>query len=199
MHRFITKAAAATRTLIAICGILVFAQHAQATIITQSTAPASADSWSGWSWQPLGSITLAKDTNSILGLTSTVTLVDQGWGGQDPTSNQVLVSLFNNSTDLFNIHVAGAYHYTTTQAFNIATQIDVLSGLNAALSTIDWSINPTVTLRMNIAPLGYPGWALHASNASFSATSTVPEPSTIALFGIALAMAAFASRARKNV
>ena len=53
--------------------------------VTQMTSPASSDAYSystGWTPQDLGSVTLAKGTSSILGLTSIATLVDQGWGNQ---------------------------------------------------------------------------------------------------------------------
>lgn len=155
--------------------------------VIQTTAPVSMDSWSGWAWQQMSSVTLASGTNEILGLTSSMNIVDQGWGGQDPNSNQVLVGLFSNGANIFNVHVAGGLHYWTFQAYDIANDVAALTGLNAALDLINWSSTPTVTLQMFAAPLGYPGWQLHANNATFTVESnTVPEPASLALLALGL-------------
>jgi hypothetical protein len=191
MNSFASKAASVVRVAAVLCGVLAFAPHAQAEPVTQTTAPAGSDSYwygNGWSWQQLGSVTLADGTNTILGLTSTVTLVDQGGGGQDPT-NGVRIDLFDNGTDLYGFYVAGASHDWTTQTYNIADHPNVLTGLNATLGGIDWSTSPTVTIVMNATPWAYPAWALHTSNASFSVTSDAvpaPEPVSLALLGTGL-------------
>lgn len=162
------------------------ATSAMAAVI-QTTAPASSFDYN-WSSTTLGTITLAQDTNMILGLTSSMNIVDQGWGGEDPNGNHVIIGLFSNNAILWNQHVAGGYHAWTTQSFNIATAPAALTSLNVALDAINWSNNPTVTMKMFTSTIGYPGWSLSTNNATFSVTSTeVPEPGSIALLGFGIA------------
>jgi hypothetical protein len=156
--------------------------------VIQTTLPVAMDSWGGWNWQQMSSVTLSTGTNQILGLTSSMSIADQGWGGQDPGGNQVLVGLFSNGSNLYNVHVAGGYHGWSFQTFDITNNIAALDGLNASLGSIDWSAAPTVTLQMFAAPIGYQGWELHARDATFTVDSaTVPEPASIALLGFGLA------------
>lgn len=163
--------------------------------VIQTTQPVSMDSWGGWNWKQMSSVTLASGTNQILGLTSSMNIADQGWGGQDPNGNQVLVGLYSNGIDLFNVHVAGGLHGWTFQAYDIASDSNALGGLNAMLKSIDWASAPTVTMQMFAAPIGYGGWELHANNATFTVDSTtVPEPASLALLGFGLAGLAMARR-----
>ena len=164
--------------------------------VVQTTAPASSFD-SGWSSTQLGSVTFAAGTNNISGLTSTVDIVDQGWGGQDPNGNQVVIGLFDNGTELWGQHVAGGYHNWSTQTFDISTNPLALSSLNTALGSIDWSSAPTVAMEMFTSTLGWPGWSLTTQNASFSVASDVPEPATLALLALGL-FGISAARRRKQ-
>ncbi len=166
--------------------------------VIQTSTPASSDSYwngNGWTWQELGSVTLAQGTNTISSLTSAVALKDQGWGGQD-NSNGVLVSLFANGVDLYNIRVASATHVWTTQNYNITNNPSILNDLNVALDSVNWSTSPTVKLVMNATPFAYGGWELHTQNASFSVSSTVPESAYIAM--LITGLLSFGASRKKN-
>jgi PEP-CTERM motif len=196
------KAFKTARTLLASCAVLAAAPHALAAPVTQATSPASSDTWAWvnpWVWQSLGSVTLAQHTVLISALSSSVTLVDQGWGGQDPASNQVVIGLLEDGVGLWTQHVAGAVHAWRTEHFDITDSPSALAGLNAALQGIDWSDSPVVKLAMYAVPLSYGGWELHTRNASFSVTSSdVPEPASLGLAGLGLVLAAAAGRRRKG-
>lgn len=169
---------------------------ASAGVVTQTTAPASSDSYyygNGWNHQALGSVALANGTNSILALTSTVSLYDQGWGGQTG-DNGVKIALDVNGNDVWGTSVAGSSHSYSTQTFDITSMPNLLSALNLALTSIDWTSSPTVVVEMFTTPYGWGGWELHTRNASFSVTSQVPEPDSLLLFGAALAALAVTRR-----
>lgn len=194
-----TRAMRATMALALGAGV---ASAAQAAPTVQSTSPAGENSY-GWTWDSLGQVSFASGTNKVLALTSQVTLVDQGWGGQDPGSNAVFMSLDVDGNSVWNRWVAGAYHYATTQNFDIASDPASLSALYGLLSAINWSTNPDVQLSMRQRGLGYGGWELHTSNAFFSVTSdvtgAVPEPATWAMMLVGFGVAGYAMRRRQKV
>lgn len=167
---------------------VAFASNAIAVPVTQSTAPAGSDSYwysNGWNWQTLGSVTLAAGTNHVLALTSTVTLKDQGWGGQD-YNNGVKIGLFDNSNLVWYQSVAGSTHNWTTQAYTADSS--VLDALDTNLASVNW--NDNITLKLFTTPYAWGGWELHVTNASFSVTSevsNVPEPGSVALLGLGIA------------
>jgi hypothetical protein len=165
--------------------------------VTQTTSPVSSDQYSGSNAGALelSSVTFAPGTNNISAFTSSVTLVDQGWGGQT-SDNGVFMELLSGGVDLFRFNVAGSSHDWTTVAYDISNDPTLFSALNAALFGIDQSNAPEVRLAMVTNAWGYPGWELHTQDASFSVTSgTVPEPTTVALLGLGLL--GFAASRRK--
>jgi hypothetical protein len=159
-----------------------FATSAFATVI-QTTEPAGSYQHGGQ--QELGRVTFASGINYVDSLSTSVTLVDQGWGGSDPT-NGVAVYLFNGENAVYGMWVAGAGHEWSTQTHTYDSV--ALTDMNKVLGAIDQSANPLLSMRMITNSWGYPGWALQTQNASMSVTSSeVPEPASVALFGLALA------------
>ena len=177
--------------------LVALASNAHADPVTQSTLPASAYSDnSNYHLANLGSVTLPNGTNTILALTSTATLVDQGWGGSDPT-NGVTISLLDDGKSLWRTYVAGAGHTQSTQTYDLSNDPAPLLALNTALGNVDWMADPTVTMEMDTTPWPYPGWSMSVSNASFTVTSDttqVPEPSALALLGTSLILGVSAFR-----
>ncbi|NNG22113.1 PEP-CTERM sorting domain-containing protein [Telluria aromaticivorans] len=177
----------------AISMVLATAAASASASVVQTTAPAGSYQQGGN--QELGRVTFAAGTNYVSNLSSSVTLVDQGWGGSDP-SNGVYVGLYNGENHLYNLHLAGAGHDWSTQTRNFGAAD--LTELNALLLAIDQSANLAVSMRMFTNSWGYPGWSLTTRNATMSITSSqVPEPASIALFGLAIAGMA-AARRRKS-
>ncbi|MDQ1811974.1 PEP-CTERM sorting domain-containing protein [Massilia sp. CCM 9210] len=127
----------------------------------------------------IGRFSLQSDVGDIIGLNTSVTLRDQGWGNQDLT-NGVYVGLFAGDTALYTLHVAGANHDWKTDNYSLISNAGHFAGINAALDSAQW--NAGVTVRMYTDAWDYPGWALHTRNVSLDMTSgvlpAVPEPSS---------------------
>ncbi len=178
-----------------------FSASALAGIVQTGTGSGSYDGFQAWGLFDLSTVSFAKGTNLVTGLNSSAIAYDQGWGGVDPGSNRVLVTLYQGSELLWYTHVAGAGRHTyDTQYFDSANNISVLTGLNTALAAIKWNDNAAVTMRLQANPLGYGGWELHVRDAKFSVTSdsvNVPEPASLALLGLGVA-GLLSARRKKN-
>jgi hypothetical protein len=169
------------------------AAPAFATVV-QTLPPAGASSYGGWNQVEIGRLTLAGGTNILTALTAYGTTWDQGWGGQDPWSNQVGVALYDNGNQVVWQRVGGAVHQVTS--FNYTATAAELANFNTFLGAMDPNATHSLTMKMMLAPLGYGGWQLFANNSSFTVESgSVPEPGSIALLGLALA--GFAAARRK--
>jgi hypothetical protein len=136
-------------------------------------------------------VSFAKGTNAVTALSASGIAYDQNFGGEDRGGNQVVLSLFQGNNWLWGEHVLGAGHGTYgTQTFNLTNDPAGLASLNAVLASLKWDDGLDVTMRMQASPIGYPAWALHVRDASFSVTSDttdVPEPASVSLLGLGLA------------
>jgi hypothetical protein len=160
--------------------------HADATMTIGSTGT---DQY--WNQNPgnfeIGRVTFEYGTQSITALHTSVTLVDQGWGYQDP-GNGVFVQLLSNNNTVYTLNVAGASHDWQTLTFDLAGNPGVYSALNGALANINRADGP-IALRFVTDAWGYPGWELHTRDDSLSVSTSlqpVPEPETYAMFLLGL-------------
>ena len=156
--------------------------------VIQTTSPADSYSKETWDWTELGSVTLAHGTNKISALTSSVTLIDLGWGGSEPYNGAKMALSVDGTLDYIFL-VAGATHEWSTQTYDITSDLSKLTGLNAALQSIVWTGATNVTLSLNATPVVWPGYELWTQNSSFSVTSSVaavPVPAAIWLFASGL-------------
>lgn len=150
----------------------------------------------------MGGVTLAADTSTIYALTSSSTVVDQGWGYTDP-SNGVYIGLFQGTTKVFSFLVAGSTHTQATRTFDIADDNVLFGGLNTALRGLTQTASNPLSLRMYTDAWGYPGWELHTRGNAFSVTSglssvtAVPEAETYAMLLAGLTLTGAMARRRK--
>jgi hypothetical protein len=135
------------------------------------------------------SIDLAAGTTNVSALTTSVTTVDQGWGGQCDC-NQVFVGLVDaNNNILWGDHVAGSTHAWSTYNFDLTNDLVGMTNLNALLASYDYSNGNTARLQLFGNNIGWGGWQLFVNGASMSVTSSasnVPEPGSVALLGLGL-------------
>ena len=155
----------------------------------------------------IGRVTLEFGVQSIVALDNTVTLVDQGWGGENP-NNGVFVRLLSNNQDVYTLNVAGATHNWTTVSFSLLNDVAAYDQINAALAGIDRNNGP-IQMQFLTNAWGYIGWELHTRADSLSVTTillpayplhipAVPEPETYAMPLLGLGAIGLAKR-RKTV
>lgn len=165
---------------------LVSLAHADQTL-TINAAGSDQYAWLNPGFHELGRVAFEAGTQSIRALNTSVTLVDQGWGYQDP-GNGVFVDLLSNGNAVYTISVAGATHEWQTKTFDLAANPQVYGALNSALAGINRSAGP-IELAFRTDAWGYPGWQLHTANDSLSVTTSlqpVPEPETYAMLLLGL-------------
>lgn len=167
----------------AIATAAVLAAPACAEVI-QTSATGSHQTFSGWEQSQISSVTLAKGTWEITGLTATARTWDQGWGGECSGCHGVDMSLYYGDTRLWAYRAIGTNRTPTTQTFDLKNDAVAMTQLNDVLDLVDWSTNQTLSMRMMGVPIGWGGWALNVDNTQFSVASEVPEPASLALLGL---------------
>ncbi|MCE3608212.1 PEP-CTERM sorting domain-containing protein [Massilia sp. P8910] len=165
-----------TALTVAALGLPLSAAAATYTLTTPGTDQRA---WVNAGQFEIGRFSLQSNVGDIIGLNTSVTLMDQGWGNQDPT-NGVYVGLFAGETALYTLHVAGANHSRKTDDYYLISHPGDFAGINAALDNAQW--NAGVTVRMYTNAWDYPGWELHTRNVTLDMSTgvlpAVPEPSS---------------------
>jgi hypothetical protein len=183
-------------TSAALAAMITFSSAERADTV-QSIAPGYLDAYQGGlnnGFNPLGTVVLADGTNSLIDISGSMKIADQGWGNQ--VGNNVYFGLFLGSTDLINGFAAHAGHTADThvpqytfQTYDLASDPTLLANFNSVLAGIDWSSSPTVSVELFWDGTGYPGYEAHVNSALMTVTSdVVPDGgTTIALLGMGLA------------
>lgn len=122
-----------------------------------------------------GATVINRDTTNNNGGSLNITGVDKSSG-----TWSLAASLWNSYSNLYLY-----FHFGNGPASNPAYNPDwFIVQLTAGSTTGSWSVNPTKLTLSNIAVVGIPG------------TQKVPEPSTMALFGLGLGVAGVVLRRR---
>lgn len=131
----------------------------------------------------IGRVTFEYDAQFITALHTSVTLADQGWGGQNP-DNGVSIRLLSNNQAVYTLNVAGSTHDWQTLSFDLNANPGAYTAINNALAGINRADGP-IALQFVTNAWGYIGWELHTRNDFLSVTTSalpVPEPETYAMF-----------------
>jgi len=147
----------------------------------------------------IGRVTLEYGVQSIVALNASSTLVDQGWGYQDP-GNGLYARLLSNNNVVYSVNIIGSTHDWQTVTFNLATRPDVFTALNSALAGIDRSAGP---IQLQFATFAFPwlGWELHTRDDFLSVSTSlqpVPEPETYAMLLLGLGAVVLVQRRRQR-
>jgi len=177
---------------------IAIGSSASAFATTQSTSPVDYNSYGGWNNDLLSEVTFAQGTHSISAITGSTSIGDQGWGGQDPQGNQIYLSLDDNGTSLWSDHFAGGTHDWTQVSFDLSNDPTSFASLNAALSSINWATDPTVSMELRSSTIGWGGWELFVSDAQFSVTSSSPVPEADASLMLLAGLAGLGFLARRK-
>src|SRR6185312_3500216 len=108
-------------TLTLVLPAVLFAAKAYAAPVTQTIGPfPDINTCCGdFNSYVLGTVTFANGTNEILGLNSSISLADQGWGNTGAEGADI--HLQENGSDIWSYRFATAYHDWATVNFDITS------------------------------------------------------------------------------